>query len=93
MSRVLKVVVTEESPITKSIDIRIEGWHVASVRVIKPEARCGRKGSVTIQASTCGPRSLETVAKFAVAVRHAMKLARAEETKFSKTSRIKGVDE
>ena len=87
MRQVFKVAVTEESSVTKTIDIKVEGRYAATVQVIKPEPQCGRKGKVTIQASTSGPRSRESVEKFVAAVQRAITLAGIEESTFYKAPR------
>ena len=82
MHEQFEVSVTEQTSFLKTIDIKVEGRYAACVEVVKPNPACGRMGKVTIQASTSGPRSLETVKKFAAAVQHAIKLAEIEHSRF-----------
>jgi len=80
-----EVSVSEENPIFKTIDIMVEGRYAACVQVIKPSAECGRRENVTLQASTSGPRSLETAENFAAAVQHAIELAEIEKSRCSRS--------
>lgn len=81
MKETFEVIVAEETSVFKTVDIKVEGRYAACVRIIKPAPRCGRKEKITLQASTGGPRSLETVKKFAAAVQHAIKLAEIEKSR------------